>query len=179
MLGKIMVKGMRETKIGGKMGKYLFPNFWEKKIINGNTIEAFMQKFVKIVWKMKTWTPRPPATNVLKLNGTLWNLKIINTIPTYGKFQTPIQNEYEYMKILLFSKTNRWPTCLIGKLYSPSETNMPVRRPAWSETDMHGHWSETNIHAYSGDTSEIKMPNWRPIRYRHAWLESLQLFQYK
>ena len=43
-----MVKGVRETKKGDKKeGKYLF-HIFDNKLINGNTVEAFMQKFVKI-----------------------------------------------------------------------------------------------------------------------------------
>ena len=48
------LKGVRETKKGGK---YFF-SFFDNKVINGNTIEALMLKFVNIAWKKKTWTPR-------------------------------------------------------------------------------------------------------------------------
>ena len=52
-----MVQGVRETKKGEKGGgEYFFPIF-DNKLINGNKIEAYMQKIGKIAWKIKTWTP--------------------------------------------------------------------------------------------------------------------------
>ena len=59
MLWKIMVEGVRKTKkgeMGEIRGGIIFLSILDK-LINCNTIEAYMQKISKIAWKMKTWTP--------------------------------------------------------------------------------------------------------------------------
>ena len=57
MMWKIMKKGARETNTKEKKGEIFVSIF--AKLINGNAVKAFMQKFIEIAWKMKTWPPPP------------------------------------------------------------------------------------------------------------------------